>query len=390
MKEPEHSFSIYVCSNHGTDVFPQNTSFKFSNPLPEALKLDKFDVALSKISFQDRFLKSSEEKIILPVPKSGGSIFDNTIFGDVVQYFEHKQETINITKTYESFINFIAGVNATLLRLGIVANFVPKYEGEKPVEMTLNFEESNGYTLTLSGSLPKILGFQTSTFHQGTHPNTLPPDYEFFKGISTGKSFPISVQKYEVLDIRVEHFDTPSLSDIMMDIQLKLTEAGKQVTIIVDEEKSTLRVDTKNVWTYLVLSNFLNKYLKLPPNYLFKGDVTVNVPREVLNPINPLNLETYIRPPTPPADISLDKVLVLASCASPSVFKEKYLPIIAVLDRAQDNDTFKFTANPAVYFPVGIKEVSSIEIQLLTDQLVHLDPFKTPTVVELHFKRTRL
>lgn len=384
--KPEQSFYAYLASTDSNEVCPHNTSSDFTTVLPQQLKLTDFDVALTKLFVQDNFIVPKKKEKVTPIVKTNRNLFENSVQGDVVVFYNYKHALVVAEKKYDNFTNFLTYLNAEIAKVNIDMKITADYENSIPISTTIEYNDDKGYDCYLSYGLATILGFKTKFFKKGNWPNTEKIDLDWFEKAKPSTRFSVQFSKYEVTTVAIGPLIDPNLNDIVLSIQAALIENGVVVPMFVDELNSTLTVDTGHPWSYLSMSTFLNNYLRLDSGHAFRGRMTVKIPPQIINPSS-LTPEENLTPPLPTGPTSLEKIVVLASCIAPSYYKGQLLPIAAVLDRGTETGKYNYESSPPIYLPVSTPEVKSIRIQVLTQDLEPIYPQRKPTLAELHFKK---
>lgn len=371
------SFSVTLVSNQNGDEFANNTSASFSNALPRTMDLSKYEIALQSLHVTDHFPKI----VALGEPVEEKKFFDLDKKENEITLVTMNAAELKTNKETDVLDTFIDKINADAIFTKMPIVFRKTLTGENITAVSFTYTPSPGYTLFIKGDVKRVFGFTSSTFAGGTFVNDQPIDETFFKTLSNGFIGSLIEFKEDRTSIEIPQIpEKPDLDIVFGVIQATLLRYRTKIKFVVDEKNSTVSYTVENVAKRLFLSEFLNKYLGLDNTFAFDDKGSIRVPRHILEP-------SKIKPPP----ISCSKLLVLCDVIAPQIFAGRELPLLAVLERKHTEAATETTFEPRslVYKPTQVGKVNHIAISIQSDNNENIQHQKSPTVVNLHFRKMK-
>lgn len=383
------SFQVTLVSSACTDIFPGNNSSNFRNVLPKTLRIKDYECGLASLQYSDNFHITNKIEPVVTIPE-GEDFFDLEKEDNKIIFFEYKVQFHNIRKEYSDYVTFVTNLNIKMQEQNCNVRILGSYLEEGPVFFSLNYQTNDDYKLYIDSNLASILGFSKQTFKAGAHQSNKEPNKELLESLSDSTLFAVEQRKYTLHTVELDQMTTPTLQDLVLEIVSSLTLSGAHIRMQADPVTSSIKIDTGHKYSYLRLSPFLNRYLGLDPSFSMNGvqDITVN--RSVVDPGEILNLGDYLNRGPASKNLISRSVLVLAGVISENFFNNKFLPTIAVLNREPGDGHHSISFNPILYYPVSIADANSIQIQLLTEDLLPLRVQETPTTATLYFRKRKI
>lgn len=385
----EQSFSVAIVSNENLDFFPSNTSYSFANTFSKHLNLAGYEVALTSLTYYDRFV--FDKGTILPpppprVPTPPKPFFDVTknehrLVVEKLQFVE-----TNITKNDANFVAFIGHINDICFLSNVQVKFTLKSVGGAVTAVVAEASAPEGYYIQLTESFASILGFESNVFANGLTTGGT-PDLETFGTFAlNSKVGAIYLARRVTTELFLAQMrPKPNLAAIIANIVLTLRNAGIDASIRL--KKSTKSVVWEGLGDIRIqLSKFLNSYLGQVETFIFADDGSFKVAEDILEPPKPTD---DIPEPGPPPKVSSSKLLVTCSIIKDQWYGGSQGKYISVLERHETAEFWRVHYIPQnlIYKEVENDFVSQIRIGLLSDNKSFIEPYQIPTVCTLNFRK---
>lgn len=386
----EQSFSVALVSNECEDFFPENTNFLFANSFPKHLNLAGYEVALTSITYYDRFIRDTGPVLAPPSPPKPvppKNFFD--ISKNEHKFIVEKLQFIDtaITKNNETnFVAFIGHVNDICFKFKLSITFTLKSENGEVKAVVARVNAPTGFHIQLTEEFASLLGFPTNVFENGTFVAPSAPDYETFDSLSpTAHVGSIYLTRRESVELELRQIRArPNLTTIINNIIMTLHKAGYEVDIQLSKSTQSL------VWERLgdiriQFSEFLNSYLGQAKNFIFAGDGSFVVPEEIIVPKKPVD---DIPEPAPPPKVSCNKLLVTCSIIKDQWYAGRAVKLISLIERKETSEFTRINYIPQnlIYKELEKEFVSQIQVGLKSDNSF-LPSYEQPTVCTLHFRK---
>jgi hypothetical protein len=343
-------------------------------------------MALLKLFYHDDYVNNYDGQL-LPSERTGEPFFDLDKNQNIVWVNELKFSLLNVQKTYTFLHTFVNGLNGHLSQFEAKAKFTLEFgEGGVPIKCTLVYAPDYGNHLFLDDNLNDYLGFTRNDFESGTYVSDKPLNIDGFNKLPTTFNFRIERRRWGLHKVLIDQLYDPTLDDIAISISGACAKSGFRIQVLVDEEANTLTINTFSETIFVSLSSFLNQYLKLPWKTEFRISTTVSVPRYVINPFAPF-AKYYLSETKSEKLFSPNKIFVTSTLSKQHYFERLPIPLLQVINRIPGRQELVYVANPPIYTPICDFENSTINIQLLDDNLNNLPVREEATICVLHFKR---
>jgi hypothetical protein len=371
------SFTVTLVSNQNDDEFANNTSSSFSNALPRTMDLSNYELALQSIHLTDHF----PSNVALGNPNEEKQFFDLDNKENEITVIMTTATQYRVSKKTDVLSNFIEMINTDLEYIKFPLAVTPTFTAGKVTGVTLKYTPKPGFTLNMRGSLGRILGFTTQQFEGGTFENEKPVDETFFKSLSNGNVGDFTEFKDDRELVEVDQIpEKPDLEVVLGFIKAALDEKKHKFIYDVDNKNASVSFQVVSLAKRVLLSEFLNRYMGLPPAFVFHDKGSFRVHKNVLFP------SKVKQPP-----VSCSKLLVMCDIIQPQIFAGRELPLLAVLERNHTTVPTETTFEPRslVYKPTDVGKVSHIAISIQSDNNQNITHQTSPTVVNLHFRKMR-
>lgn len=411
---------VVLVSNFCEEYTGGNKNFSFTNVFPKILDFEDCEVALSSITYTDRYtrpiieteeeeveeeLKMEAEKIeqvIAAGPTGTETIQEDPKFFNLENHDHHlvvtmyEMSSIVILKKEQVFANFVSVLQDELKNEGFDITLSPELvtneDGSIGISsILLTLVAPLGYQLMMEEPLNRILGFSDTNFSIGSITSDLVPDMELFERLplkaDMGKITLLKVTQNTVEIDQIEQ-EYPALSTILNKIVSALDEQNLDVSLRLIKEERSVEYDIRPRRASVKLSPFLRNYMDLPESFELKGEGKIVVPETIMFPEKPV---THIIPLGIKVPTSCSKILVTTNIINDDQFYGgKALPLLALLDREDTNNEFKRfhrQLSPLVYKRLATPKISQIAIRLQSDNLQDISMCDHPTVVTLLFRK---
>lgn len=388
----EHNFSVTLVSNQCMDFFPYNTSYMFANKFSEHINLCGYEVALVSLTYYDRFQRK-KDPVLEPPPEETPVIpkqffnLDKNEHKFIVEKLDFIETKITKSKTESEFVAFMGHVNDVCFEKKLFLNFTLNSNNGVITSITAECNPPEGYHIQLSESFASVLGFSDNVFPSGRTTATAAPDLEAFDNISTDTVVgSIYIAKRKSVELSLPQLQaSPNLSSIISSIVLTMRNAGLHVNMLLKKSSKSI------VWDSLgdlriQLSHFLNSYLGQNQSFIFENDGSFTVSESIIKPPKPVD---EIPEPGVPPPAECSKILVVCNLLKPEWYAGTLEKILSVLERDENPEFTRihYTAKNLIYKPVDREFTGQISIGLLGDNKSFLDPYSSPNVCVLHFKK---
>lgn len=383
MEDIQDEFSFTLVSNRGVDL--DNSSFQFRTPFAKQIDLRGYEVALQSITYQDYYQKPQTTNNLL---EETAVFFDIDNEDNLIHVTDIAASELVVTKNETEFDNFLTVLNTTLQENGMNISLIAENEIVNEVseilKITLRVNVPSGFAVIVSEPLKSILGIESRRLYNGSTVGAKPDLSSFDLAANDTELGQIVILNATQSSVSIEQYEAPpTLSSLLGDITGALDSVGAEATFILNKRFSEIRWDLPGL-VEVTFSDFLNKYLGLPPEYRFRNSGSFRVDRRLHFPqnMNPLNGERF-------QPITCSKILVMCNLIQNQFYCGKPQKILAILDR-KENDKFtryEWSASQMVYKQVFLDMPTYCQITLESDNNEFLPFSSEPTVVTLNFRK---
>lgn len=229
----DQAFTVVVASNACEDFFPGNKNFSFSNVFPAPINVSNYEVALSSLTYYDRFIKSDPAPIPEPDP-TPTEFFDLTKKENEILVEKTQKNTINFLKSNPDLPSFIAEVITECAKSNINIALSQQFVNNKIIRTQLIVTTREGWKVQITDPLLSIIGFEQSEFATGTYNSTLTVDYQAFEKIPLNNPIgTIVLFKRDTSAIYLSQIvGTPTISGILGKVVVAMSKAGHNVSLL--------------------------------------------------------------------------------------------------------------------------------------------------------------
>lgn len=379
------NFTFTLQSNLEPDKFAHNTNFEFANSFPHPIDLSGFEVAASSIFLSDQYSKET----FLPQrvsPDENKNFFNTLLFDDRILVQSSTRSTLAIEKIHDNYANFIDYLKTAFATQNMHCELIVTFLEGKITKININFDPPTGFQLSIGHPVNSLLGMTTTVLAKGNYEKDIDEAYfdSYFASLADGFLANVMLYSTNTEEITLEQLKGPQTANSVINHILDaLLEKDLEATMVLHPDTQSLEYSIEPEKTRVTLSSFLNQYLGLSEDFAFEDSGSVRISPKNLNF---QQTDNYLFDDDSKRTSS--KILVHCSIIQPQYYGGKYVRLLQLLDRFQrSNVESAYYMNPLVYKDVDTRITSSIQISIKSDQGEYIKYSKTPTVVNLHFRR---
>lgn len=378
------SKTVTLISNTCLDSFPSNKNFDFANPLPDPVNLSSYEVALTSVTYYDRYVKPEPTAETTQKPKKQKNFF-NIQRGDHRVSVEKQQlDQIRVEKTDNDILNVLGSLTDALVKEKFPVTFEPEFRRGILSNIVLTARLQPGYRVILSESFATILGFSSNSFQSGEFTSQSPPNITTFSSVPLHSEIgTITVSYLALEEISLDQVEgLPTLSSLLADIVATLAKAKFNVSLKLKKNIKTVEYNTGSI--RFRLSQFLNEYLGLYKSFIFQDRGSFVVTDSIIKPSD-------TEPSASPKKqvVTCSKVIITLDVIEDQIYAGRKEKVLAILERTENKSFQRHTIQPdiLIYKQVEKDFVTHLRIGVRSDQNTFLESCQDPTVVTLHFRK---
>lgn len=376
----DENFSVTVASDKCTDFFAHNKNSHFANVFPKAINVCDFEVALSSISYYDKYIEPVPGQV--PVPDTS-PFYDISKAENIIKVTTKHTNTFNPIKTSNNFSNVLAYLNDNCPSAGMNVTFFQLREKGVITSIRLEAKIPVGSKLVVSENLATILGLDTYEFESGTYTSSLGVDVSTFDSIQIDSplgSLRLVYESYKEVQLE-QHNGPPLYTTLLSDIMAALQKEGVPFALRLRKKYRTLEWSRMNPSATVQFSRYINSFLGLEETFAFRHQGSVVISDSVIFPGRPEPIKPV-----------WSKVLIFCDAIVDQYVSGKQMKVLSTLERTESKDFSRryFAPQTMIYKSLSKPLLNHITISLMTEHNTFLDVCEQPTVVVLHFRRKLL
>lgn len=380
----DENFTVVVASNECLGDFTHNANFQFSNTIETTRNVEDYEVALTSLTYHDRYTRPKPDPI--PEPVVPTDFFDLEKRENEIRVEISSSDTTNFSKRANDLESFLAYLNTKCPEQGINIHFSSTLRKGVLASITLRANVPAGYHVTITDPLLSILGFEPQDFLTGSFESTLEIGRSEFDAIALNAPIgSVALIKRETSTVSLDQVEgTPSHNLICAMIVVKMMHAGYNIGMVMRKRARQIQYSGFNS-IRMALSKKVNDFLGIPETFVFSGSGSIAISDDIIFP----DKRTPIEPVKP--IIPWSKILVMCDVIQDQVVAGKSQKLLAILERGESEELQRhhYESEALVYKAVSRPLLSQITISLKTDHNTFLDLCDQPTICVLHFRKKK-
>lgn len=376
------AFSVTLQSNRQTEIFPDNTNYKFRNTAPPGINLRNYKVSLRSAYFTDTYQRTNYEPRILQ-PDLPTNFFNTFVAANRITIQTGNVTTLSPIKLTPHFDQFIIKTNELLHEHKIPLHISAILDAGKVIGTVLTNVSLDHEHISLDKKLATVLGFRNEIVPRGETKSDLEFDIGQFEIYEINATIGYA-QKYTFIQRELELpqiVGRPKLSILLLHIGTLCLSHGHDFSITQKHGyDDILEYDVRPTDKKIILSDYLNIYLGLPRSFAFQGSGSIRV-RPGLEDFD----EVEIFDPT---QASSSKIFICTDLIESNYFGGNQLKYLAIVNRKNCNtEEIEYFPDRSLYKEVVLERPAQIEISFQSDNNEFLPISQTPSIVTLNFKK---